>query len=128
MKKLLTCISLMLLPVMAMAQKPLDQFAKIQADDNYIWGEGRSNTDSKANQSALNDLISKISVTVQSETSLDMQQITDGDKIDSKTAMDAVIRTYAAGSLNNTKSLWITHEPEAYVIRYIHKSQRAKHW
>lgn len=126
MKKLLTCISLMLLPVMAMAQKPLDQFAKIQADDNYIWGEGRSNTDSKANQSALNDLISKISVTVQSETSLDMQQINDGDKIDSKTAMDAVIRTYAAGSLNNTKSLWITHEPEAYVIRYIHKSELEK--
>ena len=122
-KNFIGMICLMLLPVWAMAQTPLEQLAKIQADDNYIWGEGRSTTDSKANQSALNDLISKISVTVQSETNLDMQQINDGDKIDSKTAMEAVVRTYSAGSLNNTRSIWITHEPEAYVVRYIHKKE-----
>ena len=66
---------LMLMPLLAVAQNPLEQLAKIQADENYIWGEGRSTTDSKANQGALNDLISKISVTVKSETNLDMQQV-----------------------------------------------------
>ena len=126
MRKLFGTLCLMLLPLWAAAQTPLEQLQKIQADDNYIWGEGRSTTDSKANQGALNDLISKISVTVQSETNLDMQQIADGDKVDSKTAMEAVVRTYAAGSLNNTKSLWITHEPEAYVVRYIHKDELEK--
>ena len=125
-KRVIGLFCLILLPMLAMAQSPLEQLAKIQADDNYIIGEGRSNTDSKANQSALNDLISKISVTVQSETNLDMQQIADGDKVDSKTAMEAVVRTYSAGSLNNTKSLWITHEPEAYVVRYIHKNELEK--
>ena len=117
---------MILLPLWVSAQTPLEQLQKIQADDNYIWGEGRSTTDSKADQGALNDLISKISVTVQSETNLDMQQIADGDKVDSKTAMEAVVRTYSAGSLNNTKSLWITHEPEAYVVRYILKSELEK--
>ena len=101
---------LMMMPLLAVAQSPLDQLAKIQADENYIWGEGRNTTDSKANQGALNDLISKISITVQSETNLDMQQVNDGDKIDSKTAMEAVIKTYAAGSLNNCRTIWITHE------------------
>ena len=125
-KRVIGFFCLILLPMLAMAQSPLEQLAKIQADDNYIIGEGRSNTDSKANQSALNDLISKISVTVQSETNLDMQQIADGDKVDSKTAMEAVVRTYSAGSLNNTKSLWISHEPEAYVVRYIHKDELEK--
>ena len=125
-KRVIGFICLILLPMLAMAQSPLEQLAKIQADDNYIVGEGRSNTDSKANQSALNDLIGKISVTVQSETNLDMQQIADGDKVDSKTAMEAVVRTYSAGSLNNTKSLWISHEPEAYVVRYIHKDELEK--
>ena len=125
-KRVIGFICLILLPMLSMAQNPLEQLAKIQADDNYIIGEGRSNTDSKANQSALNDLISKISVTVQSETNLDMQQIADGDKVDSKTAMEAVVRTYSAGSLNNTKSLWISHEPEAYVVRYIHKDELEK--
>ena len=125
-KRVIGFICLILLPMLSMAQNPLEQLAKIQADDNYIIGEGRSNTDSKANHSALNDLISKISVTVQSETNLDMQQIADGDKVDSKTAMEAVVRTYSAGSLNNTKSLWISHEPEAYVVRYIHKDELEK--
>ena len=126
MKRIFGSICLLLLPLWVAAQTPLEQLAKIQADENYIIGEGRSNTDSKANQSALNDLISKISVTVQSETNLDMQQIADGDKVDSKTAMEAVVRTYSAGSLNNTKSLWISHEPEAYVVRYIHKDELEK--
>ena len=90
-KQVIGIFCLILLPMLALAQTPLEQLAKIQADENYIWGEGRNTTDSKANQGALNDLISKISVTVQSETNLDMQQVNDGDKIDSKTAMEAVI-------------------------------------
>ena len=126
MKKVISILALLLLPLWVAAQKPLDEVARIKADDNYIWGEGRSTTDSKATQSALNDLISKISVTVQSETSLDMQQINDGDKIDSKSAMEAVIKTYAAGSLTNTKSIFVTHEPDAYVVRYIHKDELEK--
>ena len=126
MKKVISILALLLLPLWVAAQTPLDEVARIKADDNYIWGEGRSTTDSKATQSALNDLISKISVTVQSETSLDMQQINDGDKIDSKSAMEAVIKTYAAGSLTNTKSIFVTHEPDAYVVRYIHKDELEK--
>ena len=125
-KGLFSLFILMLMPLLAVAQSPLEQLAKIQADENYIWGEGHNTTDSKANQGALNDLISKISVTVQSETNLDMQQVNDGDKIDSKTAMEAVIKTYAAGSLNNCRTIWITHEPEAYVVRYIHKDELDK--
>ena len=125
-KGLFSLFILMLMPLLAVAQSPLEQLAKIQADENYIWGEGRNTTDSKANQGALNDLSSKISVTVQSETNLDMQQVNDGDKIDSKTAMEAVIKTYAAGSLNNCRTIWITHEPEAYVVRYIHKDELEK--
>ncbi len=125
-KGLFSLFILMLMPLLAVAQSPLEQLAKIQADENYIWGEGHNTTDSKANQGALNDLISKISVTVQSETNLDMQQVNDGDKIDSKTAMEAVIKTYAAGSLNNCRTIWITHEPEAYVVRYIHKDELEK--
>ena len=126
MKKILSIMLLVLLPLGVAAQKPLDEVARIKANDDYIWGEGRGDTDAKATQSALNDLISKISVTVQSETSLDMQQINDGDKIDSKTAMEAVIKTYAAGSLTNTKSIIVSHEPDAYVFRYMEKDELEK--
>lgn len=117
---------LMLLPLWAAAQKPLDEIARIKASDDYIWGEGRGDTDAKATQSALNDLISKISVTVQSETSLDMQSINDGKNVDSKSAMEAVIKTYSTGSLTNTKSIFVTHEPNAYVFRYMEKDELEK--
>ena len=117
---------LMLLPLWAAAQKPLDEIARIKANDDYIWGEGRGDTDAKATQSALNDLISKISVTVQSETSLDMQSINDGKNVDSKSAMEAVIKTYSTGSLTNTKSIFVTHEPNAYVFRYMEKDELEK--
>ena len=116
----------MLLPLWAAAQKPLDEIARIKASDDYIWGEGRGDTDAKATQSALNDLISKISVTVQSETSLDMQSINDGKNVDSKSAMEAVIKTYSTGSLTNTKSIFVTHEPNAYVFRYMEKDELEK--
>ncbi|MBR2778190.1 MAG: LPP20 family lipoprotein [Prevotella sp.] len=126
MKRKLGCMLLMLLPLWAAAQKPLDEIARIKASDDYIWGEGRGDTDAKATQSALNDLISKISVTVQSETSLDMQSINDGKNVDSKSAMEAVIKTYSTGSLTNTKSIFVTHEPNAYVFRYMEKDELEK--
>ena len=115
-----------LLPLGAVAQTPLEELARIKADDNYIWGEGHNETVEKATQTALNDLISKISVSVQSQTSLDMREINNGDKIDSRTAMEAVVKTYATGSLNNTKSIIVSKEPEAHVVRYIHKNELEK--
>ena len=126
MKRYLGITVLLLLSLWAAAQKPLDEVARIKACDDYIWGEGRGDTDAKATQSALNDLISKISVTVQSETSLDMQSINDGKNVDSKSAMEAVIKTYSTGSLTNTKSIFVTHEPNAYVFRYMEKGELEK--
>ena len=127
MKRLIAYMVL-LLPLVVAAQTPnaIDEVNRIKADPDYIWGQGRSNMDSKADQIALNDLISKISVHVQSQTQLDMSQITEGHKRDSKSAVEAVIRTYAAGSLTNTKTIWVTYEPEAYVVRYIHKDELEK--
>ena len=119
--------ALMMIPVFTLAQNKAEkEVQRIKADEDYIWGQGRSNTDSKADQLALNDLISKISVTVQSSTQLDMSQVSDGYKRDSKSVVEAVVRSYSAGSLNNTKTIWLNHEPEAYVFRYIHKDELEK--
>ena len=116
-----------MLPLLSAAQNTaLDEVLRIKADNDYIWGQGRSNTDSKADQQALSDLISKISVVVQSNTQLDMSQVTDGDKRDSKSVVESVVKTYSIGSLNNTKAIWVSYEPEAYVVRYIHKDELEK--
>ncbi len=110
------------LPLLAVAQTRAEkEVLRIKADKDYIWGQGRSNSTSKADQLALNDLISKISVHVQSETQLDMSQVSEGLKHDSKSAFEAVVRTYSVVSLNNAKSILVSEEPEANVFRYIHK-------
>ena len=45
MRKILSIMLLVLLPLGVAAQKPLDEVARIKADDDYIWGEGRGDTD-----------------------------------------------------------------------------------
>ena len=42
MRKILSIMLLVLLPLGVAAQKPLDEVARIKADDDYIWGERRS--------------------------------------------------------------------------------------
>lgn len=122
----LICL-LTILPILASAQNEAEEeVLRIKADNDYIWGQGRSNSTLKADQLALNDLISKISVNVQSETHLDMSQVSEGFNRDSKSAVEAIVRTYSVGSLNNSKSIIVSEEPEAYVFRYIHKDELEK--
>ena len=56
----------------------------IKADTAYLYGEGFGSTVAEADQFALNDLISKISLQVTSNTTSEMQETIVNDKLDSK--------------------------------------------
>ena len=127
-KKPITILLILIaLPMFVLAQNAAEnEVLRIKANSDYIWGQGRSNSDSKADQQALSDLISKISVVVQSNTQLDMSQVTEGLNCDSKSILESVVKTYSIGNLNNTKAIWVSYEPEAYVVRYIHRDELEK--
>lgn len=97
--------------------------SQIKSDENYIYGEGWGTTLKQADQSALQDLTSKISVSVSTSSFMDMEEITKNGKIDSKKAFENLISTYSQATLTNTQRIVINNEPDAQVVRYIKVSE-----
>ncbi len=124
MKKVLINTLLLLAAIAASAQglTPED----IKADDSYIWGEGYADTDEAASNKALSDLMSRISVQVASNFSLNESEINTSSGIDSKSAIESVVQTYSSGTLTNTGKIDIEHAPNAHVMRYIKRSELEK--
>ena len=97
--------------------------SQIKADETFIYGEGWGSTLKQADQSALQDLTSKISVSVSTSSFMDMEEITKNGKIDSKKTFENLISTYSQATLTNTQRIVINNEPEAQVLRYIKVSE-----
>lgn len=97
--------------------------SQIKADESYIYGEGWGTTLKQADQSALQDLTSKISVTVNASSFMDMEEISKGGKIDVKRKFENLINTYSQATLTNTQRILIKNEPDAQVLRYIKVSE-----
>lgn len=97
--------------------------SQIKADESYIYGEGWGTTLKQADQNALHDLTSKICVTVNTSSFMDMEEITKDGKIDAKRKFENLINTYSQATLTNTQRIVIQNEPDAQVLRYIKVSE-----
>ena len=71
-------------------------------------------------------LLSKISVSVESDFSSVEEEVVSQDGIDANTAVRSVISTYSQATLNNTQRIIIKQEPNAEVFRYVKRSEVAK--
>ncbi len=120
MKNLLT-ISLMLFFSILLKAQNIQQ---IKSDhNNYLWGEGSGNTLKKADNNALDMLISQISVEVESNFSFLKDEKSEGKDYSYSETVKSVISTYSTASLNNTERIVISNEPDAKVFRYIKRSE-----
>ena len=97
--------------------------SQIKADESYIYGEGRGSTLKQADNAALQDLTSKISVTVNSSSFMEMKNVQAGGDADSKVTFEKLMRTYSQATLTNTQRIVIQNEPDAQVLRYIKASE-----
>lgn len=118
MNRLLTFILLFPLGLWTWADNE-ERAAEIKADPRYIYGEGRGLTLTEADNNALSDLISQISVTVDATTDLNIDQLTYGDKVELSTSMRSLVQTCANAHLNNTEKLTLSYDPNAHVMRYV---------
>lgn len=92
----------------------------------YLCGEGFGDTLEEADQNAFSDLISKISVYIESDfDQTDVEQNENGG-VDSRSVVVSKVKTYSAAALTNTERIVISNEPDAYVGRYIKRSELAK--
>lgn len=89
----------------------------------YLYGEGWGVTVSEADNNALNDLISKISVQVTGEIKQQESEGVSNDSLMAKKEFVAKIHTYTQATLTNTGREIVENEPDAYVVRYIKRSE-----
>ena len=126
MKRLLFFL-LMFSPLWALAQTSETQADIINNAADYIWGQGYGATVKDADQGALANLMSKISVSVSSDFVIDEREVNTSAGNDAQSTVQNVVRTYSQGTLKNTRSIIVSQgPPEASVIRYIKRSELEK--
>lgn len=94
------------------------ELEKIKSDPSYLYGEGRARTVKEADGYALSSIISQILVSVQSDVYMNQTESEES----SSDSFEAIIKTYSSSTLTNTKLVIVENEPDAYVVRYIKKS------
>jgi len=88
----------------------------------YLWGEGRGSTLKSADLAALAEIISQISIDVESKFS---RLISESDGNFNEKVID-VINTYSSSTLNNTERIILSNEPDAVVFRFIKRLEIAR--
>ena len=117
-------LALLLFAPFAMSGQSVEQ---IKADrQTYLWGEGAGTTINKADQQALEMLISQISVEVESKFSLLKEELVKSGKSDIREECHQMVNTYSSATLTNTERIVLANEPDAKVLRYIKKSEIEK--
>ena len=119
MKRLLTFIIAAIIFFPCGAQS----WEEIKSSRQYIYGEGWGSSDAEADKNALADLISKISVQVQSSFTLTEDELSHNGQVDGETYARSKVQTYSQATLTNTEKIVIEYEPDAHVGRYILKSE-----
>lgn len=110
---------LSLLPLCAAAQS----WDQIKASPLYLWGEGSGTTVAEADERALADLISKISLQVESSFEQTEEETAKGGEVDAHQIIRNKVNTYSQATLTGTERMLISNEPDAIVGRYIKRSE-----
>lgn len=115
----LVCLISLLFVTPSMAQS----WEQVQRSSDYLCGEGYGNSIDEADQQALSDLISKISLNVSAATEgKDRSVVRNGD-VDETSQFSMTVQTWAQATLTNTERVILHNEPDAHVGRWIKKSE-----
>lgn len=89
----------------------------------YLWGEGFADTDDEADDAALQDLLSRITVEVSSHFDMTTDELNTNGKIDNKTYIQQKVETFSAATLTNTERQILSREPKAHVVRWMKRTE-----
>ena len=118
---------LMFVPLWTLAQTTAERVDVIKNAADYLWGQGYGATVKEADREALADLMSKISVQIESDFVIDEREVNTAAGNDAQSTVKSVVRTYSQGTLKNTRSVIVSEgPPTAAVIRYIKRSELEK--
>ena len=118
-KRIVVCLFIVLCVVSEISAQSISE---IKANNAYLWGEGRGVTLTEADRAALDDLITQISVTVESRYSKVDENVVDKEGVSTQSSFKAVLQTYSNATLQNTERFVISNEPDAHVFRFVKKT------
>ncbi|MCP9292122.1 hypothetical protein [Gracilimonas sediminicola] len=104
----------------AFAQTP--DIEAIKTGDEHYWGEFCSQNQSESESAAIDQLLSKIAVNIESSfTNKVSESITDNQG-EYKQEVEGIVKTYSSAQLKNLKTFKEPRDCGIYVFRYIQKS------
>lgn len=121
-KSLQLLVALMMLATLATAQNAEDVKSNPR---EYLFGEGMGTTLQQADRQALGELISQISVTVESRFTHEVVEEGQGAGSFSE-KVQSVVNTYSNATISNAERLIVSEEPNARVMRYIRRADLQK--
>lgn len=110
---------LFVLPTMLSAQS----WDEIKNNNNYLSAEGCGDSPEEANQQAVVNLLSQISLHVESDFEMIDEERSDAKGIDSHSYVKNRVKTYSQSALNNTERLDWERGSTYFVGRYILRSE-----
>lgn len=111
----LVFIGFILIGCSSLRAQEMDEINRIRNDEQYIWGYGEGDSYTKAANNALENLITKISVTVES----DFKNVVTEEDDDLHEYTKSVVKTYSNTKLQNTKEIWKEKDGKNIVLRYM---------
>ncbi len=101
---------------------------QIKADRHtYIWGQGTGTTLNRADQEAMQQIVTQISAQVESSFTLLKDEMSqNGNSENYMETFHSVINTYSSATLKNTERIVLGNEPDANVFRYIKRDEIEK--
>ena len=119
MNRIYCFLTLLLLSFDAFPQS----WESIKDSEEYLYGEGWGTTVAEADKQALAALISNIASNVTSESHSRLRVSNNNGELDEKSQFTHSVSTYSQATLTNTQRVILKNEPDAYVARWIKKSE-----
>ena len=102
------------------------KWEEVRDSEDYIYGEGWGSTVAEAERQALANLIGKIATNVTGESHSSLKTQSSNGKLDEESQFSQTVNTYSQATLTNTQQKVLKNEPDAYVVRWIKKSEIEK--
>lgn len=99
---------------------------QVRDSEEYIYGEGWGSTVAEADRQALANLISKIATNVRGEAQQTLRTQSSNGQLDEESQFSQTVNTYSQATLTNTQQRVLKNEPDAYVVRWLKKSEIEK--
>lgn len=109
-----------------MAQTHAEKAEQIMNDESYLYGYGSGDDINSARKAALDELMSKISVSLTSTMNIQEEEVVKDGNLTATSNVQLVLNSYTHATLTNAESLVIEEGVPVKVLQYMKRSELAK--